>query len=95
MHTRKGISGLVVGLMLAAMVGTAGAQVKLRYAHTIGTEDSQHLAVVEFARRVAQKTNHAVQIDVFPSGQLGNDPKILEGIKLGTIDMGMTGNPAS
>lgn len=94
MHTRKGISGLlIVALVLAALAGPAGAQVKLRYAHTIATEDSQHLAVVEFAKRVAQKTGNAVQIDVFPSGQLGNDPKILEGIKLGTIDMGMTGNP--
>jgi tripartite ATP-independent transporter DctP family solute receptor len=83
----------MVGLTLVAMAGTAGAQVKLRFAHTIAPEDSQHLAVVEFAKRVALKTNNAVQIGVFPSGQLGNDPKILEGIKLGTIDMGMTGNP--
>ena len=56
----------------------------MRYAHTIGTEDTQHLAVVEFAKKVAEKTNGAVQVDIFPAGQLGNDSKILEGIKLGT-----------
>lgn len=83
----------VLGLSLVAWGGTANAQIKLRYAHTIGTEDSQHLAVVEFAKRVAEKTNGAVQVEIFPAGQLGNDSKVLEGIKLGTIDMGMTGNP--
>lgn len=94
MRTFKCVSGLLfVGLLLVAMAGTAGAQTKFRFAHTIGSEDSQHLAVVEFAKKVAQKTNGAIQIDIFPSGQLGNDPKILEGIKLGTIDLGMTGNP--
>jgi tripartite ATP-independent transporter DctP family solute receptor len=83
----------LLGLSLVAWVGTANAQIKLRYAHTIGTEDTQHLAVVEFAKRVAEKTNGAVQVEIFPAGQLGNDSKVLEGIKLGTIDMGMTGNP--
>lgn len=88
------ISGLLLaGLVLVALTGMAGAQTKLRFAHTIATEDSQHLGVLEFAKRVTEKTNGAIQIGVFPSGQLGNDPKILEGIKLGTIDMGMTGNP--
>jgi TRAP-type transport system periplasmic protein len=52
------------------------------------------LAVVEFSKKVAAKTNNAVQIEVFPAaGQLGNDPKIPEGVKLATIDLVMTGNP--
>lgn len=94
MRRPKQVSGLLlVGVFVMGFVGTVGAQTTLRFAHTIGTEDSQHLAVLEFAKKVAEKTNGAIQIDVFPAGQLGNDPKILEGIKLGTIDMGMTGNP--
>lgn len=94
MQMLKRVAGLLlVGLLLVALTGTAGAQMTFRFAHTISTEDSMHLAVVEFAKKVGQKTNNAIQIDVFPSGQLGNDPKILEGVKLGTIDMGMTGNP--
>lgn len=94
MQTSNRASGLLLAcLLLMAMAGTAGAQIKLRFAHTIAPEDSQHLAVVEFAKKVAEKTHNAIQIDVYPAGQLGNDPKILEGIKLETIDMGMTGNP--
>lgn len=94
MRMHKLVAGtLLAGLFLVICAGSAGAQVKFRFAHSISPDDAMHLAILEFSKRVAQKTNNAVQIDVFPSGQLGNDPKILEGIKLGTIDMGMTGNP--
>ncbi len=94
MRIHKQVVGmLLAGLLLGGWAGSAGAQVKFRFAHSVSPEDAMHLAILEFSKRVAQKTNNAIQIDVFPSGQLGNDPKILEGIKLGTIDMGMTGNP--
>lgn len=94
MRTVRGFSGVVlIGLLLAGWVGPVGAQVKFRFAHTVSPEDAMHLAMVEFSKKVAQKTNNAIQVDIFQSGQLGNDPKVLEGIKLGTIDMGMAGNP--
>jgi TRAP-type transport system periplasmic protein len=94
MRLLEWVSGLLlIGLLLATPSGKVGAQTKLRFAHTIGTEDTQHLAVLEFAKKVAEKTKGAIQVDIFPAGQLGNDSKILEGVKLGTIDMGMTGNP--
>jgi tripartite ATP-independent transporter DctP family solute receptor len=83
---------VVAGLLLG-LAGLAGAQTKLRLAHTISPDDGMHLALLEFSKKVAQRTNNAIQVDVFPSGQLGNDPKTLEGVKLGTIDIGMTGNP--
>ena len=83
----------LVCVAVAGFAGAASAQTKLRLAHTISPEDAMHLALLEFSKKVAQRTNNAIQVDVFPSGQLGNDPKTLEGVKLGTIDIGMTGNP--
>jgi len=83
----------VVALTQSAAIGTAAAQTKFRLAHTVNTEDSMHLAMVEFSKKVAARTNNAVQIDIFPSGQLGNDVKVLEGVRLGTIDMVLGGNP--
>jgi tripartite ATP-independent transporter DctP family solute receptor len=84
---------LVGFIIVLTLSGPAGAQVKFRFAHTISTEDAMHRSIVEFAKRLSQKTNDAVKIEIYPSGQLGSDPKILEGIQLGTVDMGMTGNP--
>jgi tripartite ATP-independent transporter DctP family solute receptor len=69
------------------------AEIKLRFAHTVSTEDTAHKAILEFVKSVKEKTAGRVEIEVFPSAQLGNDPKVLEGVRLGTIDIGTTGNP--
>ena len=85
-----------VSLAVVFFMATAGitlAQTKFRFAHTINPDDSQHQATLEFAKRVAEKTGGAIRIEVFPAGQLGSDPQILDGAKLGTIDIAMTGNP--
>ena len=90
----KGILILTLAvLFLAAVPALSSAQTKFRFAHTINTEDSMHLGIVEFNKKVQQKTGGALLIEVFPAGQLGNDSQILDGVKLGTIDLGMTGNP--
>jgi len=94
MRVRRLTSGLLlVGLLLFGLVAPAGAQVKLRFAHTLTPQNSLHLMGEEFARRVAAKTQNGVQVQVFPAGQLGNDPQIIDGVRLGTIDMIMAGNP--
>ena len=90
----KGVLILTLAvLFLAAVPGLSFGQTKFRFAHTINTEDSMHLTVVEFSKKVQLKTGGALLIEVFPAGQLGNDSQILDGTKLGTIDLAMTGNP--
>jgi tripartite ATP-independent transporter DctP family solute receptor len=84
---------ILSALLLIAFADLALAQTKLRFAHTVNTEDSMHLAVVEFAKKVGEKTGGAIRVEVFPAGQLGNDSQILDGAKLGAIDLAMTGNP--
>lgn len=94
MRMLKRLSGfMVIAALLVGSAPMATAQVKFRFAHTINPADAQNLAVEQFVKRVAERTNNAVQIQVFPAGQLGNDMQVLDGVKLGTIDIGMTGNP--
>lgn len=40
---------------------------------------------------VGEATNGRITIKHFPAGQLGNDSQIVEGVKLGSIDIGMVG----
>ena len=93
LDVKKMITIVLAALLVVAVTGTVLAQTKLRFAHTITTEDSMHLAALEFAKKIEQRTGGAIHIDVFPAGQLGNDSQILDGVKLGTIDLAMTGNP--
>ena len=75
--------------------GTSGAmaQTELKFAHTQPTSDTHHLATEFFAERVGEMTDGAIEISIHPAGELGNDPTVLEGVRLGTIDIGQTGNP--
>jgi len=94
MSKSKLLSILILAALLPiGLADIAPAQTRLRFAHTINTEDSMHLAVIEFAKKVGEKTGGAIRVEVFPAGQLGNDSQILDGAKLGTIDLAMTGNP--
>lgn len=42
----------------------------------------------EFAKLVKEKTNGRVEIQVFPNNQLGQQRALVEGMQMGTIDMG-------
>lgn len=69
----------------------AAADVTIRAAHVFNTSFSSHLGVVDFAERVASKTNGAVEVKIFPDGQLGNERELLEGATLGSHDISLTG----
>lgn len=87
-------TAVLLGAALAAVVVLgAEAQTTLRFAHTQPTSDTHHLAAVRMAEQVARATNGQLRISIHPAGELGNDPAILEGVRLGTIDIGQTGNP--
>ncbi len=93
----KMIRRTALSLLLAATAGAAWAQgtgpVKLRFGHAHSETDSQHLAALEFAKKVKERTQGGVEIQVFPNNQLGNDNTMIAGVRGGTIDMETSGNP--
>lgn len=84
--------GLCAALIMSFVV-PAQAQVRLRLAHTTSTSDTQNLAALKMKELVEAATKGEVIISVHPAGELGNDPALLEGVRLGTIDIAFTGNP--
>ncbi len=83
-------------LAVAAAFGStwaAAQEVDLRFAHTQPTSDTHHLAAEWFAEQVAERSGGRIAVTVHPAGELGNDPTLLEGVRLGTIDIAQTGNP--
>jgi tripartite ATP-independent transporter DctP family solute receptor len=49
--------------------------------------DQYHKLATNFAENVSKATDGAVKIEVIPSGQLGGEYDMLEGFKMGTVDM--------
>ncbi len=66
--------------------------VKLRLAHVVNEKDGFHIAAVKFKELVEEKTDNKVQIEIFPNATLGDERTLLEGMQMGTIDMGVITN---
>lgn len=81
--------GLAVGTVLGpGGRGPAEAKVTAKLASTAPTTHPNYQALVFFAKRVAEKTNGEVEINVFPGNQLGGEREAAEGLQLGTIELG-------
>ncbi|WP_209123408.1 TRAP transporter substrate-binding protein [Alkalihalobacillus sp. BA299] len=59
----------------------------LKFGHHLADAHSLSKQVVEFKRIVEEKTDGQVQIEIYPAGQLGQQKDLLEGLKMGTVDM--------
>lgn len=72
----------------ALLASTASAQQVVRAAHAYQPDTSVYVFWDELAKRVNEKADGKLKIQVFPSGQLGGDEQVFRGLKLGTIQMG-------
>ena len=84
-------------LLLTALVASllslptlAQDVIRIRLAHSLSTSEPAHIAAEYFAKNVAQRTNNKVQIQVFPSEQLGSGKEINEMIRQGANVMNIT-----
>jgi tripartite ATP-independent transporter DctP family solute receptor len=84
---------LVFSWLLTSGVAALAQETRLRLAHTQPESDSQHVALVRFAQLVRERTRGQVRIEVFHSGQLGNDGAIIAATRGAVIDLSLTGNP--
>jgi len=66
--------------------------IKLKLAHVVNEKDGFHIAAVKFKELVEEKTDGRVQIEIFPNATLGDERTLLEGMQMGTIDMGVITN---
>ncbi|RCV86346.1 TRAP transporter substrate-binding protein [Billgrantia montanilacus] len=91
-------STLALGLSLAMVTAAQASDfedmdpVTLRLAHVVNEQDGFHIAAVKFQELVAERTEGAVTIDIYPNASLGDERTLLEGMQIGTVDMGVITN---
>ena len=85
---------MAIAVALAICAPTSQAAEKtLRFAHIFSPEFSVHKAAEMINDGVKKATGGQVEIRILPNAQLGNERQIMEGLMLGTTDMGnVTGN---
>ncbi|WP_158774172.1 TRAP transporter substrate-binding protein [Cobetia sp. L2A1] len=92
--TRHTITAIAAAALASlALTGTANAATSLTFAHAHPVTDSQHLAAERFAQRLAERSDGELKIKIYPNGQLGNDQAMISGVRSGTIDLELSGNP--
>ncbi|MEX2644073.1 MAG: TRAP transporter substrate-binding protein [Acetobacterales bacterium] len=73
--------------------GGASAATELRFGHAQPPGDTVHKAAEHFKQQVEKGSNGEIVVNVFPAGQLGSNKAMVEGIRLGTLDITANGNP--
>lgn len=70
-----------------ALAGPAAAQdFVARIGHLESPQQSRHIHLEKVAALVADRTGGAVEFQIFPQGQLGNQRQMTEGTQLGTLE---------
>ena len=78
----------ITALAFAACAAAAHAKpLTLTFSHGVPTTHPEHVAAMQFARRVEERTNGQIKFEIFPAGQLGSENEVLEKVRLGAIDM--------
>ncbi|MDJ0947433.1 MAG: DctP family TRAP transporter solute-binding subunit [Alphaproteobacteria bacterium] len=74
-----------------ALPGAAYAAKVLKYAHFQAADLSspKHAAALAFKGCLEAKTAGGIEVQIFPASQLGGGPEVMEGLQLGTIELGV------
>ena len=73
---------LVVGLSAATMAKTV-----IRLGHIDPVTHPHNLACEKFAELVAKESGGEIEVQVYPAGQLGKAPNLMEQVQMGTVQM--------
>ncbi|MFC3282166.1 TRAP transporter substrate-binding protein [Litchfieldella rifensis] len=87
------IKASTIVLIAASSLSQAHADTVLKLAHAAPHGDTQQAAAERFAELVEERTDGEVTVKVFGNGVLGNDQQMISGVRSGTIDIEMSGNP--
>ncbi len=94
MQRRHFVRQITLAAAVAAAIGLATpalAQTVLKFSHTDQPGGARQKAAELFAKKVAEYTQGRYKVQIYPAGQLANDPKAVEQLQLGGIDFTVTG----
>lgn len=80
---------LFAALILSFGAVAHAADFTLKAAHVLAPDHPYQIGMLHWAKLLKERSNGRIQMDVFPSGQLGQERDTLEGLQLGTLDITM------
>jgi len=90
MRLRRLIEAGILSFAVVLAVPTASsAQTVLKFHHDLPEDTAQHVAAERFAELVAERTDGAVEVKIFPNNQLADDVQALQQMQFGAIEGGI------
>ena len=85
---------LVVMLYFMICIGCSSndGRIILKAAHVTTIDHPFQLGLLKFKEIVERETNNGIQVNIYPSGQLGNERDLVEGLQIGTVQITPTSN---
>jgi tripartite ATP-independent transporter DctP family solute receptor len=80
------LRAVAIATLSIAFAGAASAQTMLKFSHTDQPGGTRHKAAEMFGQKIEQYTQGRYKLQIYPAGQLANDPKAIEQLQLGGID---------
>ncbi len=85
---------LFLAFVMAAFLGQSNpahckAKYVIKFAHLIQVESPQHRAALHFEKLVEERSNGLVDVQVYPTAQLGGMRESTEGVQMGSIEMAL------
>ncbi|NOZ62306.1 MAG: TRAP transporter substrate-binding protein [Calditrichaeota bacterium] len=78
---------LILSIFLLMSCGKVQRVRVLKLAHVLDATHPVHKAMVFMAARVAEKSHGKMRIDIYPSGQLGEERDLIELVQIGSLSM--------
>jgi tripartite ATP-independent transporter DctP family solute receptor len=80
---------LAAAMAMGMTASAEGDATVLKLGTTVNEQDSFQVAAEKFAELVAERTDGAYEIEIYPNGTLGGERDMLESMQIGTLDMGI------
>lgn len=93
--TRRGLPALLLAALLLAVPMLAGGcrqataddEITIRLGHALDPSHPVHQSMQFMAKRLAEKSGGTMQVEIYPSEQLGTERQLLELLQIGSLDM--------
>lgn len=83
---RRTFSAIALSALALTTTAAYAQEFTARIGHLESPQQSRHIHLEKVAELVKERTGGAVEFQIFPQGQLGNQRVMTEGVQLGTLE---------
>lgn len=88
---RSSFKKKLVSALCLVWASSAYSAVEFKLGHFGSENHPSHIAAMQFAKQVEDRTKGEVTVEIYPNNALGSPPEVLEQVVMGVVDMSLSG----